>query len=59
MSCIVLPCHPIWYLSEDALHHGQMFAIVVRLEECDAQVQLKQDAAKKDNIIRVSNVNSL
>jgi len=44
MSCIVLPCHAIWYLSQDSLHHGQVFAIVVRLEERDSQIQFEQDA---------------
>jgi len=44
MSCIVLPCHAIWYLSQDSLHHGQMLAIVVRLEERDSQIQFEQDA---------------
>lgn len=48
MSCIVLPCHAIWYLSQDTLHHGQVLAIVVRLEERDPQIEFEQDATDEE-----------
>lgn len=48
LSCIVLPCHAIWYLSQDSLHHGQVLAIVVRLEERDPQIEFEQDATVEE-----------
>ena len=32
-------------LTQDSLHHGEVFAVVVSLEQRDAQSQLKNDAA--------------
>lgn len=36
---------PVGYGSEDALHHGEVLAVVVRLEQRDAEVQLEHYAA--------------
>lgn len=38
---------------ENALHHGQVLAVVVRLEERDAQIQLEQNAADRPHVARL------
>jgi hypothetical protein len=44
-SSINSPRHPTRQRSENPLHHRQMLAVVVRLEERDPKVQLEHDAA--------------
>ena len=46
---IYLPCHTIWNLSQNTLHHGQMLTIVMGLEESNAQIQLKEDTTVDKN----------
>ena len=41
---------PVGHRSEDALHHGQVFPVVVRLEQRQAQIQLEQDTADTPDI---------
>lgn len=46
------PCHPVRNGAQNSFHHGQMFTIVVRLEERNTQIQFKHDATattEKDN----------
>lgn len=43
-----IPCHAVRNWTENPLHHRQMLAIVVRLEQRNAQVQLEHDAAIKE-----------
>ena len=45
--------HPVGNVVKDSLHHGQMLAVVVRLEECLARVQLEHDAANGPHIARL------
>lgn len=45
--------HPVRNLAEDALHHGEVFAIVVRLEQSDAQVQFEHNAADRPHVTRL------
>lgn len=40
--------------AENALHHGQVFEVVVRLEQCHALVQLEQDAADAPDVARMA-----
>jgi hypothetical protein len=39
------PRHSVWNRAENSLHHRQMFAIVVRLEERNSKVELEHDAS--------------
>lgn len=47
------PCHFRWYCSKYAFHHCEVFAIVVCLEERNAQVKLEHDTANRPNIARL------
>ena len=38
---------------EDPLHHGQVFPVIMGLEECDAKVQLKHDASDGPHVTRL------
>lgn len=49
-----LLCHTVGNLSKDHLHHCQMFPVVVCLEQCHAQVQLKHDATAEGGNILIS-----
>lgn len=40
-----VPCHSVRNGAQDALHHGQMLSVVVRLEERDAQVQFEHNTS--------------
>jgi hypothetical protein len=44
---------PDWNFSENALHHRQMFPVVVRLEKGYAQVQFEQDATDGPHVARL------
>lgn len=44
---------PVRNGSENALHHGQVLAVVVRLEQRHPQVQLEQDAADRPDVARL------
>lgn len=35
--------HAVWNRPQDPLHHGQVFPVIVCLEQGDAQVQLEHD----------------
>lgn len=47
------PRHTIRNCSQNSFHHGQVFTIVVRLEERDAQIELEHDAADGPNVARL------
>lgn len=47
------PRHTIRNCSQNSLHHGQVLAIVMRLEERDAQIELEHDAADGPNVTRL------
>lgn len=53
IKLLVLPCHPIRNCSQNSLHHGQVFTIVMRLEERDSQVELEHDAADGPDVTRL------
>lgn len=44
---------PVGDGAENALHHGQMFPIIVGLKEGHAQVKFKEDAANRPDIARL------
>lgn len=44
---------PVRDRPKDPLHHGQVFSVVVGLEECDAQVQLEHDASNGPDVTRL------
>lgn len=44
---------PVGDGTENALHHGQMFPIIVGLKEGHAQVKFKEDAANRPDIARL------
>ena len=41
---------PLWHLSHNLFHHGQMLEIVMCLEESDAGVELDEDAAEGEDV---------
>uniref|UniRef100_A0A182IQR0 Uncharacterized protein n=1 Tax=Anopheles atroparvus TaxID=41427 RepID=A0A182IQR0_ANOAO len=45
--------HPVRDGPQNALHHGEMLAVVVRLEQRDAEVQLVHDAPDRPDIARL------
>ncbi len=42
--------HAVWYGPEDALHHGQMLRVVVRLKERESEIELEQNAADAPDV---------
>lgn len=44
---------PVRNGSEDALHHGEVFPVVVRLEKRDAEVQLEHYAPDGPHVARL------
>ena len=44
---------PVGYRAENALHHGQVFSIVVSLEESHAEIQFEEDAADRPDVTRL------
>ena len=49
----VMDAVPVWNRPEDALHHGKVLPVVVRLKQRHAQVELKEDAADGPNVARL------
>ena len=49
----ILVSSPVRYGAQDALHHGQVFPVVVRLEQRDAEVKLEQYAAHGPHVARL------
>jgi hypothetical protein len=41
---------PVRERANDALHHGKVFPVVVRLEKRDAKVQLENDASDAPDV---------
>lgn len=44
---------PVGDRAENALHHGQVFSIVVSLEESHAEIQFEEDAADRPDVTRL------
>jgi len=40
-------------MAENAFHHGQVHAVRVRLEQMEAGIELKEDAADRPNVARL------
>lgn len=51
--CLCAFGHSVRDIAENALHHGQMLAVLVSLEESDAHVQLEENTANRPNIARL------
>lgn len=44
---------PVGNGPEDPLHHGEVLAVIVRLEQRDAEEQLEHDAAHRPHVARL------
>lgn len=46
--------HSVWYATQNPLHHGQVLAVVMRLEERYAHVELEHYAPNRPDVAWLS-----